>query len=500
MSILAWPIYVSFLGMLVLLLGNGMRSATARRVALGTMLLAALLTFVGAARYDASGGWAEVARVPWIPQFGIEYHLAVDGISICLLLLTAIASVVGVLFSWNIEHRTRGFYAFYLALIGGVYGVFLSRDLFLLLVFYEIAIVPKYFLIAIWGSTRKEYGAMKLVLYSFVGSALSLAGIVAILAMGWRQLGAPTMDLGVLGNVNWPHGFQLWVFPLMFIGFAFLAGLWPFHSWAPTGHVAAPTAMSMLLAGVVMKLGAYGALRTGVALFPEGLVAWQGTLVTLGVVGILYGALVALVQQDFKFVIGFSSVSHMGFVIIGLLTLNRYGLSGSVLQMFSHGVLAGLLFGVVGRMVYDRTHTRQLGDLEQMQLNKYLPFAAGTFVVAGVAAMGLPGFSGFVAELSILTGAWSAFPGVAILAGVGIVLGVAYTLRAMRRAFFTDPPAGASEGGGHELPPITIQEKVGALILLLASVVVGLYPRILLDYIMPSVDGLLATMAKGGAL
>lgn len=503
MSILAWPIYISFLGMAVLLLWSGARPAAARRVALATMVLAALCTFVGVGRFSASGGWAEVARVPWIPQLGIEYHLAVDGISICLLLLTAVASVVGVLFSWNIEHRTRAFYAFYLALIGGVYGVFLSRDLFLLLVFYEIAIVPKYFLIAIWGSTNREYGAMKLVLYSFVGSALSLLGLAAIFAMGWHQLGAPTMDLGALARVDWPAGFQVWVFPLMFIGFAFLAGIWPFHSWAPTGHVAAPTAVSMLLAGVIMKLGAYGALRAGVVLFPHGLVAWQTTIVTLGVIGIIYGALVALVQRDFKFVIGFSSVSHMGFVIIGLVTLNRYGLSGSVLQMFSHGILAGLLFGVVGRMVYDRTHTRQLDDLEQMQLNQRLPFAAAIFVLAGVAAMGLPGFSGFIAELSILTGAWSAFPAAALLAGVGILLGVAYTLRAMRRAFFADPRGETGAGdpaAAPPLPPITIQEKTGAIILLAASVVVGLYPRVLLDYIMPGVDGLLTTMTRGGAL
>lgn len=500
MSLPAWTIYLPFLGMVVLLLWPGATARATRWVALMTMLLAAGAAVLSVLRFDPAGGWQEVVRLDWIPQFGIQYHLAMDGISACLLLLTAVASVVGVLFSWNIEDRTRAYFAFYLALIGGVYGVFLSRDLFLLFVFYEVAIIPKYFLIAIWGSTRREYGAMKLVLYSFVGSALALVGMLAILVMGSREIGAPTMDLGTLAQIAWPAGFQTWVFPLVFIGFGFLAGLWPFHSWAPTGHVAAPTPVSMLLAGVIMKLGAYGALRVGVGLFPSGVLAWQHTLALLGVCGILYGALVALVQQDFKFVIGFSSVSHMGFVILGLVTMNRYGLGGAVVQMFSHGILAGLLFAVVGRMVYDRTHTRQLPDLEGMHLNRVLPFAAWTFVLAGVASMGLPGFSGFVAEMFVLVGAWSAFPLFAIATGVGILVGVAYTLRAIRRAFFAEPSRAAVVTGQHPLPPITLPEKIGAVVLLAASLMVGLYPNLLFRFVLPGVDGMLDVMAKGGGL
>jgi NADH-quinone oxidoreductase subunit M len=502
MSLPAWTIYLPFLGMVVLLLWQGITPRAARWVALGTMLLAAGAALLAVVRFDPAGGWQEIVRVDWIPQFGIQYHLAMDGISVCLLLLTAVASVVGVLFSWNIEHRTRAYFAFYLALIGGVYGVFLSRDLFLLFVFYEIAIIPKYFLIAIWGSTRREYGAMKLVLYSFVGSAVALVGMLAILVMSWRETGAPTMDLGALAQIVWPDGFQSWVFPLVFIGFGVLAGMWPFHSWAPTGHVAAPTPVSMLLAGVIMKLGAYGALRVGVGLFPAGVQMWQDTIALLAVCGILYGALVALVQQDFKFVIGFSSVSHMGFVILGLVTLNRYGLSGAVVQMFSHGILAGLLFGVVGRMVYDRTHTRQLPDLERLHLNRVMPFAAWTFVLAGVASMGLPGFSGFVAEIFVLVGAWSAFPLFAIATGVGILVGVAYTLRAVRKAFFADsgPAAVRVVAEQHSLPPITLPEKIGAVVLLAASLMVGLNPDLLFRFVLPGVDGMLGVMAKGGGL
>ena len=296
-----------------------------------------------------------------------DYHLAADGISLVLLLLTGIIAITGILFSWNIEHRAKEFFAFYLSLIGAVYGVFLSYDLFLLFVFYEIVIIPKYFLIAIWGSTRREYGAMKLVLYSFIGSAMVLIGLIAAYVVA----GAKSMALGDLARFPFPAHFQMWAFPLVFIGFAILAGLWPFHTWAPTGHVAAPTAASMLLAGVVMKLGAYGCLRVAMTLFPLGLGpwgfhvlglgSWRDVFALLAVIGIVYGALVALVQKDFKFVIGYSSVSHMGFILLGLMTLNQIGLSGAVVQMFSHGILAGLLFAVVGRMVYDRTHTRESG-------------------------------------------------------------------------------------------------------------------------------------------
>src|SRR5437879_1628734 len=262
---------------------------------------------------------------------------------------------------------------------------------------------------------------------------------------------------------------MIWAFPLVFIGLAILAGIWPFHTWAPTGHVAAPTAASMLLAGVVMKLGAYGALRVAMTLFPLGLETWRTVIAALAVVGIVYGAMVALVQKDFKFVIGYSSVSHMGFVLLGLMTLNAIGLSGAVLQMFSHGIIAGLLFAVVGRMVYDRTHTRQLDDLEQMELNRVIPFAAVTFTLAAVASMGLPGFSGFVAELQVLIGAWHAFPTFAVLAGLGVLVGVAYTLRALQKAFFGDEQAEAAPVAvnGHDhakLEAISVPERIGALI------------------------------------
>src|SRR5437660_3863066 len=325
---LAWTIYLSFLGAAIQLLLPRENARAARILALSTAI-AGFACAVSGLWQAKIGEITTIAQVPWIPSLGIEYYLAVDGISLTLVLLTGLAAVAGILFSWNIEYRAKEFFGFYLALIGGVYGVFLSFDVFLLFVFYEIAIIPKYFIIAIWGSTRREYGAMKLALYSFVGSAMVLVGIIAAYVLA----GAHTTNIRLLAEHPFPLGFQMWVFPLVFVGFAILAGLWPFHTWAPTGHVAAPTAASMLLAGVVMKLGAYGCLRVAMTLFPHGLDrwtieayspdvfqaitnhspvenlqwalhligfdSWRDVLGLLAVIVIVYVALVALVPKDF---------------------------------------------------------------------------------------------------------------------------------------------------------------------------------------------------------
>ena len=508
---LAWTIYVSFLGALA------SRLAPSKRVARVLALLTALIGLgigVAALVHWQPGQFVTVVDVPWIPQLGIDYHLAADGISLVLLLLTGIAATAGILFSWNIERRTQEFFAFYLVLIGGVYGVFLSFDLFLLFVFYEIAIIPKYFLIAIWGSvprgakgehagSQREYAAMKLALYSFAGSALVLAGMAAVWAL------APNHNLSfeALSQASFPAHFQMWAFPLVFLGFAVLAGMWPFHTWAPTGHAAAPTAASMLLAGVVMKLGAYGCLRVAMMLLPGGLApwgfhvlgfgSWRGVFALLAVIGIVYGASVALVQRDFKYVIGYSSVSHMGFVLLGLMTLSLIGLDGAVLQMFSHGVIAGLLFAVAGRMVYDRTHTRDLGELAPMRLAQVIPFAAVTFILASMASIGLPGFSGFIAEFQVLVGAWHSLPWLVPVAGLGIVVGIAFTWRALTRVFYGDAPP---QTPLPSLPPITLPEKLGAVLLLAMTLAVGLYPRILMDLIQPALQSPLFEGLRQGGL
>jgi len=499
---LAWTIYISFLGAAGLLLLPKGSTIAARILALLTAVAGfaiALAAFI----QHRSGELFTITRIPWVASLGIEYRLAADGISLTLVLLTGIIAITGILFSWNIQERTKEFFAFYLLLIGAVYGVFLSYDLFLLFVFYEIVIIPKYFLIAIWGSTRREYGAMKLAIYSFAGSAMVLVGLIA----AYVEAGARTTSLSDLAQYPFSPHFQMAAFPLVFVGFAILAGMWPFHTWAPTGHVAAPTAASMLLAGVVMKLGAYGCLRVAMTLFPLGLGpwgahhlgfgSWRDVFAVLAVIGIVYGASVALVQKDFKFVIGYSSVSHMGFILLGLMTLNQIGLSGAVLQMYSHGILAGLLFAVVGRMVYNRTHTREFAALGPMNLSKAVPFAAVTFVIAGMAAMGLPGFSGFVAELMIVIGVWRSYPLLAIFVGIGIVVGVVYVWRAMQKAFFAERRTESAPP--HEpLPPISFPERLGAIILIAASVMVGIYPQVLLNVIVPALNSpLFAGLRQG---
>ena len=481
---LACPLFLCFAGAIGLLLRRDPTSRLPHWSALLTCLFGFLLTVTAVLRHPLGADVVTLVRMPWIPAWGAEFHLAADGVSAALLMLTGIASVAGVLFSWNHQDRPAEFFALYLTLVGAVYGVFLSWDLLLFFVFYELAIIPKYFLIARWGSTRREYAAMKLALYSFIGSAAVLVGIVALYATS----GLKSLDLSVLARHSFPAATQSWAFPVLFVGFAILAGLWPLHTWAPTGHVAAPTAASMLLAGVIMKLGAYGCLRIALPLLPDGAREWKSVFGALAVAGIVWGALVALRQRDFKFVIGYSSVSHMGFVILGLAMATPLALSGAVLQMISHGIIAGLLFAVVGRMVYDRTHTRDLEELGAHRLGRTLPFAAVTFVFAGFASMGVPGFSGFVAELQILLGTWPVSGRLVAIAGFGILLGAAYVLRAVHLGFFREddsPPTPAIVPPG----PITLPEVLGTSLLLISTVVLGLFPGFLLNWIQPALAG-----------
>src|SRR6266513_2033699 len=482
---IAWTIYITFAGAIVLLV---LPRVFARWIALVTAtagFAVNLATFfcddVDLAHFNT------VVQVPWVPALGMNYHLAVDGISLTLVLVTSITAVSSVLFSWDVTERPNEFFFWLLLVVGGSFGVFLSADLFLLFVFYELVIVPKYFLIAIWGSTNKEYGAMKLTLYSFFGGALVFIGIIA------AYVSAGSLDLNELARFQFTPQLQSWAFPILFLGFAVLAGIWPLHTWAPTGHVAAPTAGSMLLAGSVMKLGSYAGLRVAMNVFPEGFQIWSKWIAALAVIGIVYAAAVALRQRDLKFVIGYSSVSHMGFVLLGLATANALGVSGAVLQMFSHGVIAGLLFAVAGRMLYRRTHTRELDALSGMNLSRALPFAAFTFVIASAASMGIPGFSGFAAEITILIGAWKTYPIAVGIAGAGIVLVGSFTLRALKLSFFGEQGVQSEVTrvptlNREQFNPITIPEKIGACMLMLTTVAVGVYPKMLLDRMMPAVE------------
>lgn len=496
MNLLLFTPYLSFAGAALCLGLGSRRPALARWVALATALGAASFALVAARAFVPSAHLCTLVDFSWIPALGIRYNLAVDGISLTLVVLTGIAATAGVFFSWNIETRTGEFFAFYLSLIGGVYGVFLSADALLFFVFYEIAIVPKYFLIAIWGSREREYGAMKLALYSFAGSALVLIGLLWLYSGGNAR--SFSFDDLALAATNLPPTHERAVFGLVFFGFAILAGLFPFHTWAPTGHVAAPTGASMLLAGVVMKLGAYGCLRIAMPLFPQAFGFWQPALAWLAIAGIIYAGLIALIQNDLKFVIGYSSVSHMGFVLLGLAAANLRAISGAVLQMFSHGIIAGLLFAVVGRMVYDRTHTRALEELRGLPLHRLIPFAAVSFVLAGLASMGMPGFSGFPAELSILLGAWKTSPWLSASAGFGVIVAAAFTLRAVQGAFFGQTEPTPADLAAMPLPPISLPERLGALLLLTAAVLIGLKPDLLLNWIIPSLQSPLFERIIGG--
>jgi NADH-quinone oxidoreductase subunit M len=507
---IAWTIYITFGGALLLLF---LPRILARWIALATTVTGFTISLIAFFRMPIVDltHFKTIVRFPWVPMLGMEYHLAIDGISLTLVLVTGLTAVSAVLFSWDVEHRQNEFFFWLLLVVGSSYGVFLSADLFLLFLFYELVIVPKYFLIAIWGSTNKEYGAMKLTLYSFFGGALVFIGIIVAYVVGG------SLNLQQLAQFPFTPQLQSWAFPVLFLGFAVLAGIWPLHTWAPTGHVAAPTAGSMLLAGIVMKLGSYAALRVAMNLFPQGFHMWSKWIAVVAVIGIVYAAAVALRQRDLKFVIGYSSVSHMGFVLLGLATANMLGVSGAVLQMFSHGVIAALLFAVAGRMVYRRTHTRDLDTLSNMTLSRVLPFAAFSFVIASAASMGIPGFSGFAAEITILIGTWRTYPIAVWITGLGMVLVAAFTLRALVKTFFGDglgsaavPAAVAGVSPATSLQstrdtaisarderstpenfaPITMAERVGAGLLMFATLAVGLYPKLLLDRIVPAVEAM----------
>ena len=468
----AWTITSAFAGALLVLLLPARMGGAARVIALVASLVGAVAAAASClTRLNHPDGAVWNFDCEWIPSLGARFHLAADGLSLTLLLLTGIVAVAGVLFSWNVTHRPRAFFAFFMTIIGGVYGVFLSRDAFLLFVFYEIVILPKYMLIAIWGSSNREYGAMKLTMYSIGASALILIGLV----VAYAASGGTSFDINHLATATYSPALQAWAFPILFLGFAVLAGMWPFHTWAPTGHVAAPTAASMLLAGVVMKLGAFGALCVALPLFPQGFEMWKPAIAGLAVIGIVYGAFTALSQKDLKFVIGYSSVSHMGFVLLGIAAGTHWGLRGAVLQMISHGIIAGLLFGIAGRVVYERTHTRDLNELRKFDLWRALPGAAVGFTLATAASMGLPGFSGFVAEISVAIGVWQSFPWLVPFIALGIIITGAFSLRALHKAFF--PVRKSSDEPAPALSPLTWPEISAISLLLFVSLAIGIYPK-----------------------
>lgn len=447
-----------------------------RWTALGTSLFTLLLTVAMYFNYSSTSGDYQFIEgpYPWAPGLGISYFVGVDGISAPLMLLGALVVTFGVMVSWNIEDRPREFFAFLMFLGTSVLGVFSSLDMFQLFFFFELAVFPKYLMIAMWGYPKtRDYGAMKLTLYLFMGSVISLVGVLAMYIANGQQTGVYTFNMLELEKAGFTTGFQYLWFPFVFLGFAILGGIFPFHSWAPDGHVAAPTAVSMLLAGVEMKVGAFAALRIAITLLPEGAKQWAWAILVLATINVVYGALIAMVQTDFKYVIGFSSVSHMGLVLIGFATLNSQGLLGAGMQMFSHGVMTALFFAIVG-MVYDRAHTRDIAQLGG--LVRKMPFAAIGFIVAGLVSMGMPFFSGFAAEFPIFMGAWEKTPVVAIIAILGVIITAGYILLVIRRVFFGEIPAALDKTVGD----ISLMDKVVVVSLSTIMILLGWFPQALM--------------------
>jgi len=483
-------VFTPILTGLLLFLIPGERKTEIRMTALAASVFVLFLSFWVYFSYDMSaGGYQFVEKVVWLPDLGISYHVGVDGMNTPLVLLAGVVMFTGVLISWGIEDRPREFFAFLFILATGVFGVFVSLDMFLLFFFYEIAVFPMYLLIAIWGwKVTREYAAMKLTLYLFIGSIVALVGALAM----YFNSGLDTFDLLLLEGANFSVTFQRIWFPFVFLGFAVLGGLWPFHNWSPDGHVAAPTAVSMFHAGVLMKLGAFAALRIGIMLLPEGAKFWLPVVIILALVNVVYGAFIAMRQTDFKYVIGFSSVSHMGLVMMGFATLNRNGFLGAGVQMFSHGIMTALFFAVVG-MIYDQAHTRLIPQLGGFA--KKMPWVAVAFIVGGLVSMGMPGFSGFVAEFPIFMGVWQYRPWVAIIAVVSIVITASYIIRIVTDVFFGAMPADYAD----DIRDVSVLDKVALGLLSALLIVIGIlpYPSRMVPMVESGVENILRLL--GGA-
>jgi NADH-quinone oxidoreductase subunit M len=442
--------------------------------------------------YQADGDeqFSFILRYEWLENVGIlgedgiTLYLGIDGIAATMLLLNGIVTFAGTLISWKIEYRNRDFFILFFILTTGVFGTFSSLDLFFFFFFYEIAVLPMYLLIAVWGSSSrfatfyrtKEYSAMKLMLMLVGASVLIFFGIFAT----FIEAGIGTFSLPDLYAQTYDEDFQKLVFPLFAVGAGCLAGLWPFHTWSPDGHVAAPTAVSMLHAGVLMKLGAFGILRLGIQLFPEGAEFWAPALIALATVNVLYGAISALAQTDFKYVIGYSSVSHMGYVIMGLATLDPVGINGAALQMFSHGVMTALMFAMVGA-IYDQAHTRELAVFGG--LASRMPQFAVYFLIAGVTSVGLPGFSGFVAEINIFLGTFEDYPFIGALAVLGAGITAVYIFRLLALSFFGQ----FNEERWGSLKEMSRFEAAGGGLLIVFILFMGLWPAPFVDRISPTV-------------
>jgi NADH-quinone oxidoreductase subunit M len=427
-------------------------------------------------------------NITWISSFGINYHLGIDGISLLLIMLTTILSLIAIISSWNaISHGEKGYYISLLILESGMIGVFVALDLFLFYVFWEVMLVPMYFLIGIWGGPRKVYATIKFVLFTMFGSLLMLAALLYLYFMYHNQTGQFTFDLLKLYGMSIPLGAQTYIFLAFALAFAIKVPIWPFHTWLPDAHVEAPTAGSVILAGVLLKMGTYGFIRICLPLFPEASIKFIPLLSILAIIGIIYGALVAMVQRDIKSLVAYSSVSHLGFVMLGMMTLNIQGMEGSVIQMINHGISTGALFLIVG-MIYERRHTRLIADFGG--LAKSMPMFSTFFMIVALSSIGLPLTNGFVGEFLILLGTYKANNIYAILAATGVILAACYMLWMLQRVIFGK----ISDVANENLHDLYGREKLILIPLVILIIWIGVYPKPFLSRIEPAVKNVIEIM------
>lgn len=478
--LLSWILFTPLLGMAAVLAVPASNKNLVRWVA----NLAALASFVVSLplvfRFDPkAAGFQFVERASWIPSLGVNYSLGVDGISYLLVMLTTVLTLLSILGSWSaVEDRLPAYYAMLLLLETGILGVFLSLDVFLFYVFWEVVLVPMYFLIGIWGGERRLYAAIKFFLYTMAGSVLMLIGILILYFAHVNQFGVRTFEITELMRVQLPAATERIVFWLLLLGFAVKVPMFPFHTWLPDAHTEAPTAGSVMLAGALLKMGTYGFLRFSLPLLPRASqdVEIVCMLAVLSIIAILYGALVSLMQKDWKKLVAYSSVSHMGFVTLGIFSLNTKGLSGAVIQQINHGISTGLLFLLVG-IIYERRHTRAIAEFGG--LAHRMPNYAAVFAIAMLSSAGLPLLNGFVGEFTILQGAFEANPWWAAFAVLGIVLGAAYLLWLYQRTMLGE----ITNDKNQSLLDLKLREWVVVLPLVAAAFAIGIYPKPLFDIV-----------------
>ncbi|MCZ7552178.1 MAG: Fe-S-binding domain-containing protein [Anaerolineae bacterium UTCFX2] len=492
--------FFPLVGVVVLLFLRDEQKTLARWVALVTSLITFGISLAVLAQFNPANPDLQLAiDLPWIPLAGweIHYFLAVDGLSILLVLLTTLLTAVSVLSTWTaVEDRVKQFMIFFLLLEVGMVGVFLAQDLFLFYVFWEFTLVPMYFLIGIWGGGRRTYAAVKFFLYTMAGSILML---LAILWLGIYQGSFQMPALIAKGGI--PANIEFWLFLAFAAAFAIKVPMWPLHSWLPDAHVEAPTAGSVILAGVLLKMGTYGFLRFNLSLFPQATVQLAPWMAGLAVIGILYGAAVSYAQKDVKKLVAYSSVSHLGFVMLGLFALNPQGVQGGILQMVNHGLSTGALFIIVG-MIYERRHTREMDAFGGLW--KVMPIYGALTLIVALSSMGLPGLNGFVGEFTILLGAWGAGqPGAALgstwfagLAAVGVILAAVYILLMFQKLFLG--PVTKEEN--RVLLDLNWREVVTLVPLIVLIFWIGLYPKPFFMLMAPAVDKLVAAVQAASAV